>query len=105
MSFYLCTDLILVVFFKTDQNLLLDRARLRAPTRADDIGIRPCGQRIPLGPKDRRAEWAGFRRIRRLTAASSDAQGARRGPSPASTGGTIVTPQLGSFFSEACVSG
>ena len=39
------------------------------------------------------------------TASSSVADGARRGPSPSSTGGTIVTPQLGSVFSDAWACG
>src|SRR5271156_4272531 len=36
------------------------------------------------------------------TASSSTGDGARRGPSPSSTGGTLVTTQLGSFLSDAC---
>src|ERR1700681_928375 len=39
------------------------------------------------------------------TASISALDGARRGPSPSSTGGTIITPHEASCLSEACATG
>src|ERR1700730_8690446 len=47
----------------------------------------------------------GQRRTYGRTASTSTAEGARRGPSPSSTGGTMVTPQAGSLLSDARASG
>src|ERR1700732_3648585 len=47
----------------------------------------------------------GQRRTYGRTASTSAAEGARRGPSPSSTGGTMGTPQAGSLLSDARASG
>ena len=49
--------------------------------------------------------WRQPRRTHGRTASISSADEARRGPSPSSTGGTIVTPQASSLLSDACASG
>src|SRR5260370_3074678 len=45
------------------------------------------------------------RRTYGRAASTSTAEGARRGPSPSSTGGIMVTPQAGSFFRDPRPSG
>src|SRR2546430_7379839 len=59
---------------------------------------RSVGSQGPTGP---RQECCTNGR----TASRSVAVGARRGPSPSSTGGTIRTPHSGNLRNEACATG